>query len=84
MTKERNYLKDIKLYSNNYVTFVNGAKGKIIGKGKIDYHGIPFFNHVLLVNGITTNLISISQLYDQDLCVKFNSVECIIIYKKTY
>lgn len=65
MTGENNSLKEIKLYSNNYVTFVDGAKRNIIGKGKLDYLGLPSINIVLLIKGLTTHLINIGQLCNQ-------------------
>lgn len=34
-----------------------------------------------LVKGLNTNLISISQLCDQGLTIKFNKVECIVTNK---
>lgn len=77
MTGEKSYLEDIKSYSNNYVTFNEGANGKTVGKVKVDYLGVPCLNGVLLVDGLTTHLISISKICDQDLYVKYNRVECI-------
>lgn len=77
MTRERNYLKEVKPYTNNYVTFVDGVKGKIVGKGKSVYPGFPNLEDVILVEGLTANLIGISQLCDKDLCVNFTHYECI-------
>lgn len=82
MTGERNYLKNIKSYLNNYVTFDDGAKGKIIGKRKLDYTGLPCLYVVLIVDGLATNLIRISQLCNQKLYVKFDSMECTITYQQ--
>lgn len=65
-------MKDNKSYSNRYVTLGDGAKGNIIGKWKLDYPGLPFHNDVLLVDGLTTNLNRINQLYDHDLYVNFS------------
>lgn len=81
MTGENNYLKEIKPYSNGYVTFSGGAKWNTSGKGKMDCTGLLSLNHVLLVKGLTTNIINIIQLYDQEPCVKFNQSECIITNK---
>lgn len=39
---------------------------------------IHFLNDVILFESFTTNLISISQLCDQDLCVNFNQSKCIV------
>lgn len=69
MTGEKNYLKHVKPNSNSYVTFGDGARGKIVGKGKLDYPGLPSLTDVMLVEGLTANLIITIQLYDQELCV---------------
>lgn len=61
--------------------FNDGANGKNIGKGKLEYRGIPYLKYVLLVYGLTVNLIRISQLSDQDLYVNFNRDECIVTGK---
>lgn len=68
MIGEKNYLKEVKHYSNNYVTFGDGVKRKITGKGKLNYLGLSTLDDVLLVESLITNLISISQLCDQKLC----------------
>jgi hypothetical protein len=67
MTGEKAYLQEIKNYSNSYVTFGDGAKGKIKGIGKLNGPELPNLDNVLLVEGLTANLISISQLCDQGL-----------------
>lgn len=43
--------------------------------------GLPSMDDVLLVEGLTANIISISRLYDQDFHVNFNHSECIVIDK---
>ncbi|MCH80969.1 gag-pol polyprotein [Trifolium medium] len=60
----------------SYVTFGDGAKGEIKGKGKIVNNDFPKLDDVLLVNGLTTNLISISQLCDLNLKVNFTKEGC--------
>ena len=52
--------------------FRNGVKGKVHGPGLLDVPGMPKLEDVLLVEGLKANLISISELCDQDLFVKFN------------
>ncbi|GAU42103.1 hypothetical protein TSUD_134870 [Trifolium subterraneum] len=65
MTGDDRFLVDIKSYSTSYVTFGDGAKGEIIGVGKLINKSLPKLDNVLLVKGLTANLISISQLCDQ-------------------
>src|ERR1044072_7907454 len=78
MTGMKNFLTNLKAYATNYVTFGDGAKGKIKGIGKICRAGSPHLDNVLLVEGLTANLISISQLCDQGLEVKFSLEECVV------
>jgi hypothetical protein len=71
MTGVKKYLVDIKSYSTSFVTFGEGAKGEIKGVGKLVCTGLLKLDDVLLVKGLTANLISISQLCDQGLKVNF-------------
>lgn len=72
MSGEKTYLEEIKSYSNSHVTFDDGAKGRINGIGKLVYPSLPSLENVQLVERLTANLISISQLCDQGLNVRFN------------
>ncbi|GAA0155189.1 hypothetical protein LIER_12971 [Lithospermum erythrorhizon] len=52
------------------VDFVTvGGKKKIVGKGTLSVEGLHTLEDVLLVEGFTANLISVSQLCDNDLKV---------------
>jgi hypothetical protein len=82
MTGVKNFLVNIKSYSTSYVTFGDGSKGEIKGIGKLDYPGLPSLEDILFVKGLTTNLISISQLCDQGLKVNFNKSECMVTNEK--
>lgn len=82
MTGVKKYLVDIKSYSTNSITIGDGAKGEIKGVGKLVYTGLPRLDNVLLVKGLTTNLISISQLYDQGLKFNFTKSECLVTNEK--
>ena len=44
------------------VTFEDGAKGNVMGKGNINYLGAPTLKDVRLVKSLLANLIRISQL----------------------
>lgn len=78
---ENEYLKDLNSYSNSYVTFNDGATGKIVGNGKLDYPSISSLDDVLLVEFLTINFIYISQLCDQELYESFNYLESIVTNK---
>jgi hypothetical protein len=82
MTGVEKYLKDIKSYTTSYVTFGDGAKGKIKGIGRLHNSGLPKLDDVLLVKGLKANLISISQLCDQGLKVDFTKNECLVTTDK--
>jgi len=75
MTRVEKYLEDVRSYATSYVTFGDGAKGKNIGIGNLVKHGLPRLDDVLLVKGLIVNLISISQLCDLGLQVKFTKVQ---------
>lgn len=77
MTGDRNCLTSLKPNSSK-VTFRDGAIENIIRKGKFNEQGLPFLKDVMLVEGLTTNLISISQLCDQGLQVSFTKEQLIV------
>jgi hypothetical protein len=68
MTGVDTFLENVRPYATSYVTFGDGAKGKIVGIGNLVSEGLPRLDNVLLVKGLTTNLMSISQQCDQGLC----------------
>ncbi|XP_057444753.1 uncharacterized protein LOC130736999 [Lotus japonicus] len=78
MTGDKSYLENIRGHTSSYVTFGDGAKGKIKGIGRLVGYESPNLTDVLLVKGLTANLISISQLCDKGLDVKFSKTECVV------
>ncbi|MCH79564.1 gag-protease polyprotein [Trifolium medium] len=78
MTGVERYLTDIESYATSFVTFGDGAKGEIQGIGKLTNNGLPNLDNVLLVKGLTANLISNSQLCDQGMKVNFTKSECLV------
>ena len=60
------------------MTFGDGAKGRILAKGDIIGQHLPRLNNVRYVEGLTTNLMSISQLCDQGYNVNFCKENCIV------
>ncbi|CAL2231001.1 unnamed protein product [Prunus armeniaca] len=61
-----------------FVTFGNGSKGKILGKGDVETLGLPFLKNVMLVENLQANLISISQLCDDGSSVWFDKDQCYV------
>ncbi|KAM2204349.1 hypothetical protein ACFX1S_023996 [Malus domestica] len=60
------------------VTFGDGKKATIIGKGTVKTIGLPELHNVLLVDKLTANLMSISQLCDDIGNVNFDSAKCVV------
>ncbi|XP_075515565.1 uncharacterized protein LOC142550212 [Primulina tabacum] len=76
MTGSKDYLTDYVELKNGHVTYDGGAKGRIAGKGTLNVDGLPCLHNVLYVEGLNSNLISISQLCDDSLHVKFDKDNC--------
>ena len=53
------------------VTFGDGSKSQIKGKGTVSLLGLPDIAKELYVEGLRVNLLSISQICDQDFMVLF-------------
>lgn len=62
---------ELKECSVGYVTFGDGVKGTVVRKGNIDRFGALVLSNVRLVEGLSTNLISISQLCNEGFMVNF-------------
>ncbi|KAG9450348.1 hypothetical protein H6P81_010313 [Aristolochia fimbriata] len=78
MTGTAENLTDLHREDGGQVTFGDGAKGAVIGRGKLKVDGLPKLENVLLVNGLQANLISISQLCDHNLHVRFTKEGCVV------
>jgi len=76
MTGDRALLKDIQMGRGGRITFGDGSQAKVIGNGQIDIPGIEVSQKALYVKGLKANLLSISQLCDDDLVVQFFKKEC--------
>jgi hypothetical protein len=82
LTGSKDLLNIEKTCTNSYVVFGNQTRGKILGSGRLISPESPKLDNVLLVNGLTTNLISISQLCDQGMRVDFSKSACVVTDKK--
>ena len=76
---------DPRLFSNlkkaskeSFVTFGDNKKGRILGKGSIGNVSSFLISNVLLVDGLSFNLLSISQLSDNGLIICFDGSKCLI------
>ena len=78
MTWNKRLLSNILPSSLNFVTFRDGAKGSVLGSGSLNVPGLQKLKDVLLIDRLKANFISISQLCDLDLFVKFTKDKCIV------
>ena len=62
MTGNRKYLTDYHIVAESHVSFGDGEKGCVLGKGTLNGDGLPRLKNVLHVEGLKVNLMSISQL----------------------
>ena len=81
MIGERDILKDYQSVSKGHVSFGDGVKGRVLKKWTLDVDGLPRLKIVLYVEWPKANLISISQLYDQNMIVKFTKNTCKVFNK---
>ena len=72
-------MTEIRPTNHKHVTYGDGVKGRVLGKGTLNVDGMPKLTNVLLVEGLKANLISISQLCDDDLFVRFTRQKCIVM-----
>lgn len=82
MTGEESFLVEVKPFSKGYVTFRDSKRGRIKGIGNMVIPLLPCLNEVLVIEGLTTNLISISQICDQGFKVSSNKDECVATNKE--
>lgn len=78
MTGNKDFLTNIKMGSSDRVKFADGVESRVLGSGTLNIPGMPPLKKVLYVEGLTSNLISISQLCDEGLDVQFDNKQCII------
>ncbi|XP_075499843.1 uncharacterized protein LOC142538405 [Primulina tabacum] len=76
MTGSKDHLIDYVELRSGHVTYGGGAKRRFAGKGTLNVDGLPNLHNVLYVEWLNSNLISISQLCDDGLHVKFDKDNC--------
>src|SRR4051812_15482018 len=82
MMGRRSMFQDRVLKSGEEVKFGGDQKGKIIGSRTISIGNSPSITNVLLVEGLTHNLLSISQLSDNGYDIIFNQKSCKAVCQK--
>jgi len=78
MTDEKSNFLSLTASEGGSVAFGNGKSGTIvgIGIGELLSH---FIDNVCLVDGLKHNLLSVSQLYDEDNLIVFSPKRCLVI-----
>ena len=79
MTGDCSLLKVFESKKGGNVTFGDGRKSQIKGKGTIFLLGFPDIANVLYVEGLRVNLLRISQICDQDVMELFSKGKCLIL-----
>ena len=79
MIGDRSLFKVFKSKKGCNVTFGDGSKSQIKGKGIISLPGLPDIANVLYVEGLRVNLLSISQICDQDFMVLFSKEKYLVM-----
>ena len=79
MTGNRSLFKVFKSKKGGNVTFGDGSKSQIKGKGIITLPRLSYIANVLYVEGLKVNLLSISQICDQDFLVLFSKGKCLVM-----
>ena len=79
MTRDQSLFKIFESMKGGNVSFGDGSKSQIKGKRIISLPGLPDIANVLYVEGLRVNLLSISQIYDQDFMVLFSKGKCLVL-----
>ena len=61
------------------MTFRDGSHAQVLGRGTVEIPGLPILKDAIYIKGLKANLLSITQIYDEDFLVQFSKKECIII-----
>ena len=79
MIGDRSLFKVFETKKGGNVTFGDGSKSQIKGKGIISPPGLLDIANVLYVEGLRVNLLSISQICDQHFMVLFLKGKCLVM-----
>ncbi|XP_050280392.1 uncharacterized protein LOC126721396 [Quercus robur] len=79
MTGDKSLFKSLKENVGNYVTFGDGSYAQVLSKWTVEILGLPLLKDVLYIKGLKANLLSITQICDEDFLVQFSKKGCIII-----
>ena len=72
MSGDKSLFKSLKEKEDGYVMFGDDSHSQVLGKGTIDILGLPLLTYVLYIKGLKANLLSITQICDEELLVQFS------------
>ena len=79
MTGDKSLFKSLKEKVGDYVIFGDGSHAQVLGKWTIEIPGLPLLKDVLYIKGLKANLLSITQICDEDFLIQFLKKGCVII-----
>ena len=79
MTEEKSLFKSLKEKVGDYVTFRDGSHAQVLGKWTVEILGLSLLKDVLYIKGLKENLLSITQICDENFLVHFSKKGCVII-----
>ena len=79
MTGDKSLFKTLKEKEDDYVTFGDVSHSQVLGKGIVDILGLPLLIDVLYIKGLKVNLLSITQICDEDFLIQFSKKGCLIL-----
>src|SRR5579862_7846375 len=79
MTRNKSFFETLVIEEGGNVTFGDGSKKKVVGKGTISVLGLPSLSNALFVDGLKASLISIYHLSDKGYSVLFSKNDCSIL-----
>ena len=78
MTRNKSSFRNLRPNDGVVMKFVDDIKSKIIGIDNVGKNNFDLITDVMLAEGLTHFLLSISQVYDQGYRVMFEPSRCII------
>ena len=78
MTGNKSQFRNLRPKEGGVVKFADGIKSRIVGIGNVSKDDFDQITDVMLVEGLTHNLLSISQFFDQGYRVVFEPSQCVI------
>ena len=79
MMGNKSFFETLVMEEGGNVTFGDGSKNKVVGKGTISVPELPSLSNALFVDGLKANLISISHFSDEGYFVLFSKKDCSIL-----